>query len=166
MPAQKREGPPVEQLSRRDAFKAAAAVAIPLLLPDALAAQRGTVPDDAGTLERLWRDATAPRRPILLKGGTIVSMDPAVGDFAKGDVLIEGKKIAAVGDQVKAPAQVEVIDATNTIIIPGFVDSHRHSWEGQLRRIIPDGAIAEYMAATHNGFARHYRPRDIRSEEH
>ena len=54
-----------------------------------------------------------------------------------------------------------MIDATNTIIIPGFVDAHRHSWEGQLRRIIPDGAIAEYMATTHNGFARYYRPDDI-----
>src|SRR4030095_336798 len=105
-------------------------------------------------------ETTTSRRPILLRGGTIVSMDPKVGDFAKGDVLIEGRKIAAVGTQVKAPAQAQVIDATNTILIPGFVDAHRHSWEGQLRRIIPDGAIAEYMATTHNGFARHYRPRD------
>jgi cytosine/adenosine deaminase-related metal-dependent hydrolase len=62
---------------------------------------------------------------------------------------------------VKAPAQVDVIDASRTIVIPGFVDAHRHSWEGQLRRIIPDGAIGEYMATTHNGFARHYRPHDI-----
>ena len=66
-----------------------------------------------------------------------------------------------MGDQVKAPPQAQVIDATNTIVIPGFVDAHRHSWEGQLRRIIPDGAISDYMATTHNGFARYYRPHDI-----
>ncbi len=71
------------------------------------------------------------------------------------------RRSSASGDQVKAPPQAQVIDATNTIIIPGFVDAHRHSWEGQLRRIIPDGAIAEYMATTHNGFARYYRPHDI-----
>jgi hypothetical protein len=162
MPAHRREGPRVDQLSRRDAFKAAAALAaIPLLFRDTLAAQRVSVADDAGTLERLWRDAPATRRPLVLKGGTIVSMDPAVGDFAKGDLLIDGKTIAAVGDQVKVPPRADVIDASNTIVIPGFVDAHRHSWEGQLRRIIPDGAIAEYMATTHNGFARHYRPHDI-----
>src|SRR4029453_7120121 len=77
------------------------------------------------------------------------------------DVLIDGKKIVGVGAQVKAPAQAQVIDPTNTILIPGFVDAHRHSWEGQLRRIIPDGAINDYMATTHNGFARYYRPDDI-----
>ena len=54
-----------------------------------------------------------------------------------------------------------MIDASNTIVIPGFVDAHRHSWEGQLRRIIPDGAIGAYMATTHQGFARYYRPHDI-----
>ena len=132
------------EVSRRDAIKAAAAIAVaPLLLPETAAAQRAPVP-----------------RQILLRGGTVVSMDPKVGDFVKGDVLIDGGKITAVSAQVKAPPQAQVIDATNTVVIPGFVDAHRHSWEGQLRRIIPDGAIAEYMATTHNGFARHYRPRD------
>jgi 5-methylthioadenosine/S-adenosylhomocysteine deaminase len=162
MAARTRTATRVDQVSRRDAFKAAAALAaIPLLLRDSLAAQGGPTADDAGTLERLWRDAPATRRPIVLRGGTIVSLDPAVGDFVKGDVLIDGKKIAAVGQQVNAPPHADIIDASRTIVIPGFVDAHRHSWEGQLRRIIPDGDIATYMATTHNGFARHYRPHDI-----
>ena len=149
-------------VSRRQAFKAAAAVAAaPFLLRDADAGQAGAAAQDAGTLEREWRQPPAANRPILLRGGTIVSLDPKVGDFARGDVLIEGTKIAAVGAQLQAPPQAQVIDAANTVVIPGFVDAHRHSWEGQLRRIIPDGAIAEYMATTHNGFARHYRPHDI-----
>ena len=162
MTRDRREDPPNHAVSRREAFKVAAAITAASLLPrDAGADQRQAVAEDGGTLERAWREGPASRQPILLRGGTIVSMDPAVGDFAKGDVLIDGKKIAGVGTQVKAPPQAQVIDATNTIVIPGFVDAHRHSWEGQLRRIIPDGAIAEYMATTHNGFARHYRPHDI-----
>ena len=100
-----------------------------------------------------------PNRRILLKGGTIVSMDPKVGDFVKGDVLIQGKKIAAVGPNLQASG--EVIDAANTILIPGFIDCHRHSWEGVLRRIIPNGEIGKYMATTHQGFALHYRPQDM-----
>jgi cytosine/adenosine deaminase-related metal-dependent hydrolase len=103
-----------------------------------------------------------PNRLILLKGGTIISMDPAVGDFVKGDILIKGKRIVAVGANVKVGgATAKVIDASNTILIPGFVDCHRHSWEGVLRRIIPDGDIAKYTATTHQGFAPFYRPRDM-----
>jgi 5-methylthioadenosine/S-adenosylhomocysteine deaminase len=54
-----------------------------------------------------------------------------------------------------------VIDASNTILIPGFIDCHRHSWEGALRRIIPNGDIGKYMSTTHQGFALHYRPHDM-----
>jgi 5-methylthioadenosine/S-adenosylhomocysteine deaminase len=103
-----------------------------------------------------------PNRRILLKGGTIISMDPSVGDFAQGDILIQGKKIAAVGLNVKLSGPPpRVIAASNTILIPGFIDCHRHSWEGVLRRIIPNGDIAKYTATTHRGFAPYYRPHDI-----
>jgi cytosine/adenosine deaminase-related metal-dependent hydrolase len=149
-------------ISRRSLFEALAlAVAAPLLPVNA--AQGPQPGDDGGTLDRSWRQGVASNQRILLKGGTIVSMDAKVGDLVTGDVLIEGTKIAAVGPsgQVKAPAQAQLIDASNTVVIPGFVDAHRHSWEGQLRRIIPDGAIGDYMATTHNGFARYYRPHDI-----
>ena len=100
-------------------------------------------------------------RPILLRGGTIITMDPAVGDFAVGDVHIQGKQIVEVGRNLKAPSSAEVIDAADTILIPGFVDCHRHSWSAQFRRIIPDGLIANYMATTHQGFAPFYRPHDM-----
>lgn len=150
-------------MRRRRFFEAGAALAIAaassLLSRRADAAQRPRTPEDAGTLEPSWRQGVAPNQRLLLKGGTIVSLDPGVGDFVKGDVLIEGKKIVDIARDIRAQAQV--IDASNTIVIPGFVDAHRHSWEGQLRRIIPDGAIGAYVATTHQGFARHYRPHDI-----
>src|SRR5690242_13163402 len=96
---------------------------------------------------------SGPNRPILLKGGSIVSMDASVGDLAQGDILIQGKKIAAIGANLKVSGRApRVIDASNTILIPGFVDCHRHCWEGVLRRIIPNGDIAKYTATTHQGF--------------
>ena len=143
------------RISRRGFFKTSMALAA------GAAGQRPQNVEDAGTLERIWRQNAVPNQSMLLKGGTIVSMDPKVGDFVKGDVLIQGKKIAAVAGELKAPAQAQVIDASNTIVIPGFIDAHRHSWEGQLRRIIPNGAINAYMATTHQGFARYYRPHDM-----
>jgi len=161
-------GPTTEHRpSRRTLLKTGAALmattAAPFWPSTAAAGQGPPGGDDTGTLDRAWRQPVSPTQQLLLKGGTIISMDPKVGDLVKGDVLIEGKKIVGVAadGQLKAPARAQVIDASNTIIIPGFVDAHRHSWEGQLRRIIPDGAIGEYMATTHNGFARYYRPHDI-----
>jgi 5-methylthioadenosine/S-adenosylhomocysteine deaminase len=124
----------------------------------------------AATSQSPSRDAAAglappnldPNRRILLKGGTIISMDAAVGDFVLGDILIQGKKIAAVGANLKVSGPApRLVDASNTIVIPGFVDCHRHSWEGVLRRIIPNGDIAKYTATTHQGFAPYYRPRDM-----
>src|SRR5262245_58093875 len=115
----------------------------------ALAAGVATPPQskESEIVERDSRVNRDPNRRILLKGGTIVSMDPKVGNFVKGDLLIQGKKISAVAANLQASG--EVIDASNTIVIPGFVDCHRHSWEGVLRRIIPDGEIGKYMSTTH-----------------
>src|SRR5262249_23708447 len=96
----------------------------------------------------------------LLKGGTIVSMDDKVGDLVKGDVLIEGKKIAAIAPEINA-ADAQVIDALDTIIVPGLVDCHRHSWEGPLRRINPNSpTLADYPNAPHPSFARLPRRQD------
>src|SRR5262245_35529330 len=148
------------RFSRRGFIRTSVAFAAATMVPVQRSPDARDV-DDAGTLDRAWRQSVSPNQRILLKGGTVVSMDPKVGNFVKGDILIEGKKITAVSAELRGPAQAQVIDAANTIIIPGFVDAHRHSWEGQLRRIIPNGAIAEYMAATHQGFARYYRPRDM-----
>jgi 5-methylthioadenosine/S-adenosylhomocysteine deaminase len=155
--ARKRERPS-DAPSRRDVFKAGAAIAAAApLLPTAAAAQ-GVAGSDAARIARANAD---PNRRILIKGGTIVSLDRQVGDLARGDVLIQGKRIAAVAPDIAA-ADATVIDAANAIVIPGFVDAHRHSWEGQLRRINPNAAtLAAYSAATHLSFATFYRPRDM-----
>src|SRR3989442_261931 len=119
--------------TRRHFLKAAAALASAPSLAHASLAQRPATAEDGGALEAAWRQPIPAGQRLLLKGGTIVSLDDKVGDFATGDLLIEGKRIAAVGADLKARANTQIIDASNTIVIPGFVDSHRHSWEGQLR---------------------------------
>ena len=97
---------------------------------------------------------------VLLKGGIVISMDPAVGNFANGDILIHGKKIVAVGPNLRAGGRV--IDCTDMIAIPGLVDAHRHAWEGQLRGLNPNAVtINDYNAYTHQGFGPLYRPEDM-----
>ncbi|MYM37638.1 amidohydrolase family protein [Duganella sp. FT94W] len=104
--------------------------------------------------------APAPHK-MLIRGATIISMDAHVGNMPKGDILIAAGAIAAIGARLEAEG-AEVIDAADMIAIPGMVDTHRHSWEGQLRRINPNAATLEdYCNATHFSFAKYYRPRDI-----
>ncbi|WP_310431363.1 amidohydrolase family protein [Streptomyces sp. 3330] len=116
-------------------------------------------------LAQLRQNADTPGRRVLLTGATVVSMDPAVGVLDKGDVLIEGDVIAAVGPDLRAQGSIAdavVIDAAGCIITPGFVDTHRHAWEAQLRRIMPDvDDLAGYVTSTLLGIAPVYRPADM-----
>ena len=95
--------------------------------------------------------AAAPGRPILIKGGCVLSLDRAVGDFEQADVLIEGSRISAVQPNISAP-NAEVIDAANTIVMPGFVDTHRHMWQGILRNVLPDGSLLDYVQTVQRKF--------------
>jgi 5-methylthioadenosine/S-adenosylhomocysteine deaminase len=82
-------------------------------------------------------------RRLLLRGGTVLSMDPAVGDFLSADVLIDGTKIADVRPGIPA-AGATTIDASNMIVIPGLVDAHRHGWQNVFRRVIPNADLQQY----------------------
>src|SRR5262244_1657458 len=97
---------------------------------------------------------------VLLKGGVVLTMDPRLGDFEKADVLIEGSKIAAVGPNL--PAEAPIIDASNMIVMPGFVDTHRHIWQGQLRNVLPNGRLdPDYFRDIGASARNAYRPEDV-----
>ena len=104
--------------------------------------------------------ATAAGRAILIKGGCVLTLDRAVGDFEQADVLIEGGKISAVRPNIAAPA-AEVIDAARMIVMPGFVDTHRHMWQGILRNVLPDGSLDDYIAVVQKTFGAKYTPDDV-----
>ncbi|MHA5054796.1 amidohydrolase family protein [Streptomyces sp. SD15] len=115
----------------------------------------------AAVLDQLQRQAADPQRRILFTGATIVTMDPDLGVIARGDLLVEGNTITAVGPDLSADGAV-VVDATGTILAPGFVDTHRHAWEAQLRRIMPDvDDLGGYVMTTLAGYATVYRPEDM-----
>jgi len=81
-------------------------------------------------------------RRILLKGGLVLSLDRQVGDFARADVLIEDGKIREVRPDIAVSGDAAaVIDAAHRIVIPGFVDTHSHSYQGLLRNILTNGVL-------------------------
>jgi 5-methylthioadenosine/S-adenosylhomocysteine deaminase len=104
--------------------------------------------------------APAPGRPILIRGGTVLTMDRALGDFEQADVLIEGGRIRAVQPNITAP-NAQVISAANMIVMPGFVDTHHHLWQGILRNLGPDMTLADYQRDINNTAGSVYRPEDM-----
>jgi cytosine/adenosine deaminase-related metal-dependent hydrolase len=114
-------------------------------------------------LDELTRRAADPVRPVLFTGGTVLSLDPAVGDYARGDVLVRGATIDAVGADLSEKARDAIrIDATGRILLPGFQDTHRHCWQGQMRRLIPDcDNNSAYLAVMNERLGTKYRPHDV-----
>jgi cytosine/adenosine deaminase-related metal-dependent hydrolase len=100
---------------------------------------------------------------ILLKGGVVLTFDAAVGDFEKADVLIKGKKIVAVQPNIRATATV--IDASRMIVLPGFIDSHHHCYQGALRNIQTNGLLEDYSRDIVGEATQLYRPEDAYAGE-
>jgi cytosine/adenosine deaminase-related metal-dependent hydrolase len=97
----------------------------------------------------------------LFQGGTIVTMDPQVPNLSTGDVLVDGGRIAAVGKNLHADG-AEVIDASGSIVMPGFIDAHHHMWLGVMRRMMPDvDDLFAYIDVVAEKLGAHYRPLDM-----
>jgi len=78
----------------------------------------------AGAEERPHQAPTAAPRDVVIKNGTILTVTH--GTIQNGSIYIHDGKIAAVGQNVPAPASALVIDATGKFVMPGIVDSHSH----------------------------------------
>jgi cytosine/adenosine deaminase-related metal-dependent hydrolase len=115
------------------------------------------------------RDSGRHGRRYVIRGGHVMSMDPQVGDFARADVLVEGKRILAVRPHIHAPGAGE-IDARGRIVMPGFIDTHHHQFETALRSFLADGLLfndgqphgaVNYFEYILGRFAPVYRPEDV-----
>ena len=95
----------------------------------------------------------------LLQGGIVLTSDPALGVLWPGDVLVEGERIAAVGPSL-APDGAQVIDVSGRIVLPGFVDTHRHTWQSIVRTIASDWTLTDYFVGLHSGLSKHFRAQD------
>ena len=154
--------------SRRNFLKGAAATGVAaaglnLFAPRPASAQLqvGGPPQDSGK----------PYRRYVIRGGSVMSLDSKIGDFPQADVLVEGKKILAVGPNLAA-GTADVIDATGRIVMPGFIDTHHHQFETALRSFLADGVLINDKSGSPSGsttyyeyilltFAPVYRPQDV-----
>ncbi len=101
----------------------------------------------------------------LIRAGCVVTMDERLGVLPRGDILIDDGKIVEVAPRIDAQ-DVEVIDASSTIVMPGFVDSHRHTWQAAMRGITADWSLTDYVRGIRFRAAGAYRPDDMYASQY
>ncbi len=99
------------------------------------------------------------RRRTLFRGATILPMRGDIDDLPAGDLLVEDERIAAIAPHLDV-VDAEVIDATGTILCPGFVDTHRHTWLTPLHGIRTDWNLLDYMTYIRGMYCICYEPED------
>jgi cytosine/adenosine deaminase-related metal-dependent hydrolase len=102
---------------------------------------------------------TGASSQLLIKGAWVITLDSDLGDLPRGDVLIIGSKIAAVAPSLDVE-DAEIIDGADRIVIPGFVDTHRHLWQTQLRGVAADWTLMQYLTAILGQAAPAFTPED------
>lgn len=95
----------------------------------------------------------------VIKGGYVLSMDENLGDRAETDILIEDGIIVKVAPNIDLE-NCNVIEAENRIVMPGFVDCHRHMWQTQLRALTADWTLFDYAARIRSIYSSFYDPED------
>lgn len=107
------------------------------------------------------RPPFSPGRPVVFRNATVLTIDPGLGMIEGGDVLVTNNRIAAVGRQLVAPDDAVEIDATDGILLPGMVDTHRHLWQTALRGFGADWTLTNYFQFFYLNWGKIFRPEDI-----
>jgi Amidohydrolase family len=149
----------VARRSRRAVLKASVGFAlgafVPPLATRSATAQAARAPSDFNRLAASSR--------ILIANAVVISMDKQIGDFANADILIVDGKIREIRPDIAVdPQNTAVVDGRDRIVIPGFVDTHHHCYQGILRNILPDGLVRpDYIRDINDKLTAVYSPDDV-----
>ena len=102
-----------------------------------------------------------PDQPLVLRNGTVLTMDPAHQILTRADVLVSGERIAAVGPALTVPDGTAEVDASGGIVMPGMIDTHRHMWQTAMRGYGADWTLTQYFVWYYLNWGKLFRPQDI-----
>jgi cytosine/adenosine deaminase-related metal-dependent hydrolase len=95
----------------------------------------------------------------LIRGATVVTMDQQ-GDLPRADILVRDDRIVDIAPSIAAP-DVDTVDASGCIVIPGLVNAHMHTWQTALRGVAANWTLLEYFRKMHAGLATAFQPQDL-----
>src|SRR3978361_352921 len=123
----------------------------------------------------------AAGRSVVLRGGTVLTMDDARTVLPDADVLVvDGRippaapaarphsavvvvdgRIAAVGPHLEVPGGTAEIDAAGGIVMPGMIDTHRARWAAAMRGYGADWTLTQYFVWYYLEHGKAFRPEDV-----
>lgn len=106
------------------------------------------------------KPAPEPGQAIVFRGGTVVTMDDLRTIHHRADVLVVGDRIAEIGHDLSVPENTYEIDASDGIVMPGMIDSHRHMWQTAMRAYGADWTLTQYFVWYYLEHGKAFRPRD------
>ena len=115
-----------------------------------------TMPDPQGA-----PGSVEPGRPIVFRGGTVLTMDDHGTVLRDADVLVVGERIEAVGPALAVPEGTVEIDASGGIVMPGMIDTHRHMWQTAMRGYGADWTLTQYFVWYYLEHGTAFRPEDV-----
>src|SRR6201989_2066337 len=98
---------------------------------------------------------------IVLRGGTVLTMDDSHTIHTGGDVLVVGDRVEAVGPGLDVPEGTREIDASGGIVMPGMIDTHRHMWQTAMGAHGADWTLTQYFVWYYLEHGKTFRPEDI-----
>src|SRR5437773_10908613 len=100
-------------------------------------------------------------RPVVLRNGIVLTMDDGHRVLRGSDVLLVGDRIAQVGPQLTVPDGTTEIDASDGIVMPGMIDTHRHMWQTAMRGYGADWTLTQYFVWNYLQWGKSFRPQDV-----
>jgi len=100
-------------------------------------------------------------RPVVFRNGLVLTMDDGHRALRNSDVLVQGERIAEVGPNLSVPDATIEIDASDGIVMPGMIDTHRHMWQTVMRGYGADWTLTQYFVWYYLQWGKVFRPQDI-----
>jgi 5-methylthioadenosine/S-adenosylhomocysteine deaminase len=100
-------------------------------------------------------------RPMVFRNGTVVTVDEQRRVLTNSDVLVIGNSIAAIGEKLSVPDGTFEIDASDGIVMPGMIDTHRHMWQTAMRGYGADWTLTQYFVWYYLEHGKSFRPEDV-----
>ena len=85
---------------------------------------------------------------LLVRGGQVYDHDGDVHHPPLADILIENDRIAAVGPRLATEDNLEIIDASGRLVVPGLINAHYHSHDTLCRGLFEELPLEMWLLYT------------------